>query len=218
MIEPLQNNKKLQDAWLAGDRQSLQRYALPIFEDARSKHKVTHFYFHGLDRVNFLRVHKPQKHGDYIDRFTMNQAASSGKSTWGIELGPLGTFTLRFVSPWRIDGKLVGYIELGEEIEHITPELAEITGAEIFFVVNKSYLNRAGWEQGMEMLGRTGDWDQFSDFVIIDGTMEDIPSAIGMEIQQHRQQHRQRHCVDSEEFNFRTSTDRIYIGGFISVE
>ncbi len=63
----LHKDKNLQDAWLAGDRQLLQRYASPVFEDIRSKHNITHFYFHGLDRVNFLRVHEPQKHGDYID-------------------------------------------------------------------------------------------------------------------------------------------------------
>lgn len=99
MIGFLQKDKNLQDAWLAGDRESLQRYASPVFEEICSKHKVTHFYFHDLDRVNFLRVHNPQKHGDHIDRFTMNQAAGSGKSAWGIELGPLGTFTLHLYIP-----------------------------------------------------------------------------------------------------------------------
>ena len=115
IIEFLQKDKDLQNAWLARDRQSLLGYALPIFEGIRSRHHVTHFYFHSLDSVNFLRVHKPKRHGDHIDRFTMKQAASSGKDSWGIELGPLGMFTLRYVYPWQIDGKLAGYIELGED-------------------------------------------------------------------------------------------------------
>ncbi|RKY09992.1 MAG: hypothetical protein DRP66_00860 [Planctomycetota bacterium] len=203
----LHKDKNLRNAWLAGDRQSLLRYASPVFEEIRSKHNVTHFYFHGLDRVNFLRVHKPQKYGDYIDRFTMNQAAGSGKSAWGIELGPLGTFTLRFVYPWRINGKPAGYIELGEEIEHITPELAEVTGAELFFVINKSYLNRAGLEQGMEMLGRSSDWDRFSDFIIVDSTMETPPPVLCKEMQ--------RRHVNHEKFLFEISTERDYLGGFV---
>jgi len=210
----LEKDKNLQDAWLAGDRESLLGYALPIFEDVHSKHEdirsqhdVTHFYFHGLDRVNFLRVHKPQRHGDYIDRFTMNQAVSSGKDAWGIELGPLGTFTLRYVYPWVIDGKLSGYIELGEEIGHITPELAEITGAELFFVINKSYLNRGDWEDSLKMLGQTGNWDRYSDVVVIDSTMEDVPSAIGTEMQ--------RHLVDHEDFLFKAKGAQNYFGGFV---
>ena len=70
-------------------------------------------------------MHKPEKHGDYIDRFTMDQAVHDGKSIWGVELGRFGTFTLRVVCPWRIDGKVAGYIELGEEVKHITPKLAK---------------------------------------------------------------------------------------------
>ena len=203
----LQKDKNLQDSWLAGDRQSLLGYASPIFEDIRSNHKVTHFYFHSLDQVNFLRVHKPERYGDHIDRFTMNQAAGSAKDAWGIELGPLGTFTLRYVYPWKIDGKLEGYIELGEEIEHIMPELVSITGTELLFVINKSYLNRAGWEQGMEMLGQTGNWDQYSDVIVIDSTMEDASSVIDREIQRHHDRH--------ENFTFKMPEDRNYIGGFV---
>lgn len=170
IIKLIQNNVNLQNAWLARDRQSLFDYASPIFENIRSRNNVTHFYFHGLDRINFLRVHKPQLYGDLIDRFTMNQAADSGKSSWGIELGPLGTFTLRYVYPWRIDGKLAGYIELGEEIGHIRLELERITGTELFFVIDKSYLNRADWEQGLEMLGQKGNWDRYTNFIVNDNS------------------------------------------------
>ena len=205
----IQKDTNLQDAWLAEDRESLLGYALPIFEGIRSKHGITHFYFHDLDSINFLRVHKPERHGDYIDRFTMNQAAGPGKDAWGIELGPLGTFTLRYVSPWAIDGKPAGYIELGEEIGHITPELAEITGAELFFVISKSYLNRGDWEEGMEMLGQTNNWERYSDVVVIDSTMEDVPSAIDTEIQ--------RHLVDHEKFlfEFEMGSAQNYFGGFV---
>ena len=204
----LQKDKDLRQAWLAGDRQALLRYASPIFENIRSQHDITHFYFCGLDRVNFLRVHKPERNGDYIDRFTMDQAAISGKSAWGIELGPLGTFTLRFVYPWRIDGKLAGYIELGKEIEHITPELAASADAELFFIINKSYLDRADWQQGLKMLGRTNNWDQFADFIITDSSTTEIPlHTISDQLK--------RHYVSQEKFTLEISKDRNYFGGFV---
>ena len=62
-------------------------------------------------------MHDPNRYGDVIQRVTLDRATEGGTS-WGIELGPLGTFTLRLVHPWRIDGKLAGYIEVGEEIGH----------------------------------------------------------------------------------------------------
>ncbi len=178
LIDFLEEDKKLQSAWVARDRAALLDYTRPIFDEIRSKYRVTHFYFHGLDRVCFLRVHNPGRYGDYIGRFTMAGAVEDGKATWGIELGPLGTFTLRVVQPWFIDGELAGYIELGEEIEHITPELREIMGTELLFVINKSYLNRSGWEEGMKMLGREANWEQLSKFVIVDSTVSKLPSNL----------------------------------------
>ncbi len=103
LLDLLKRDKALQSAWLAKDRQALLDYVKPIFEDIRSKYRVTHFYFHDLDQVCFLRAHNPPRYGDYIDRYTMAGAAREDKPFHGIELGPFGTFTLRVVYPWRID-------------------------------------------------------------------------------------------------------------------
>jgi len=178
IIAFLQKDKDLQGAWLAQDRGVLLSDAIPLFKNIHSKHKVTHFYFHGLDRVCFLRVHNPSKHSDDINRFTLAGAVEDGKLHYGLELGPLGTFTLRVVRPWRINGKLVGYIELGEEIEHITSELTETLGVELCFILNKSYLDRAPWEEGMRMLGRESHWEQFPNFVVSSSTFGKIPPAL----------------------------------------
>lgn len=178
LIDLLQKDKDLRDAWLAKDRKTLLKYTTPVFNKLRHKHNLTHFYFHGLDRVCFLRVHNPPRHGDYIDRFTMDSTVRDGKTSYGIELGPLGTFTLRVVYPWKIDGRLAGYIELGEEIEHITTKLRETLGVELCHILNKSYLDRAKWEEGMKMLGRQPQWDQFPNFVLSGNTLPELPLTL----------------------------------------
>jgi len=178
LIDFIEKDEKLQNAWLAEDRDALLRHAAPIFEDIRSKYRVTHFLFHNLDKTCFLRVHNPTRYGDYTKQFTLGMAVQKGKHSHGIELGPFGTFTLRTVHPWRIDGELTGYIELGEEIKHITPQLKEILDAELFFTINKVHLDYKKWREGMKVMGRTGDWNQFPHFVVIDQTMEQIPSNL----------------------------------------
>jgi PAS domain S-box-containing protein len=177
-INLLQRDHDLQDAWLAKDRKALLKFSKSIFDNIRQQHKITHFYFHDLESVCFLRVHNPSRHGDYIDRFTMDNAVRDEKAAYGIELGPLGTFTLRVVYPWQIDGKLVGYIELGEEIEHITAKLKETLGVELCLFINKSYLDRAKWEDGMKMLGRKPQWNKFPSFVISGSTFARLPQEL----------------------------------------
>jgi len=211
-ISLLQKDNDLREAWLAKDRKALLKFSLSIFDNIHQQHKITHFYFHNLDSVCFLRVHNPTRHGDYIDRFTMHSAVREGQTAYGIELGPLGTFTLRVVYPWQIDGKLVGYIELGEEIEHITADLKEALGVELCLVINKSYLDRAKWEEGMKMLGRKAQWNQFPNFVISGSTFAKLPPALSKYLEELS------NCDDKEHLSHAIklpSNNRYYLGRFL---
>ena len=174
----LERDKALQQAWINRDRDVLFRKAEPIFEDLRSRFRITHFYFVTLDRKCFLRVHNPSSHGDEINRFTMMRAARDGKPSQGIELGPFGTFALRVVHPWRIDGQLVGYIELGEEIEHISQQLSQTLGISLLVAVRKEFLDRSKWEEGLKMMDRAADWDEFPDMVVVDRTTKSLQPRI----------------------------------------
>ena len=64
-----------------------------------------------------------------------------------------GQFVLRVVKPWLIDGQLVGYIELGENIEHLTRRVKRTTGADLVVVIDKRYLEYKAWSEMQEQLG-----------------------------------------------------------------
>ena len=174
-IDFLKTEQSLLASFLARDRASLAEKARPLFERMRSKYRITHFYFLETDRVCFLRVHYPDRHGDIIDRFTLVGAVSTENPFYGIELGPLGTFTLRVVHPWVVDGRLEGYIELGMEIEHITQLIKQALNLDLLVLIEKKFLKKDDWEAGLKILNRKGNWDLFQDFVIIDQTMEGSP-------------------------------------------
>ncbi len=177
-LEVLKRDTWYRDAWIARDRDALLELATPVFHRLRAKHHITHFYFHDLDRVNFLRVHSPERYGDTITRFTMTRAAESGEPAEGIELGPLGTLALRVVHPWEFDGRVIGYLELGEEIGHITKEFHDTFGLDIAVFIDKEYLTREQWDSGMRMMGREGDWNRFPNDVVIDLTVASVPDEI----------------------------------------
>ncbi len=174
-IDFIKTDGRLLEPFMSGDRSGLYENARRFFERMRSKYRITHFYFHDQNQHCFLRVHAPGRHGDLIDRFTMKAAVSSGEPSYGIELGPLGTFTLRIVHPWKVGDRIIGYIELGMEIEHLTSLINEILEVELFVLIHKKHLDRAGWESGLKMLNRKGNWDLFDEYVIIDKTMDTTP-------------------------------------------
>lgn len=177
----IQHDAALHTALQRRDREALLRLAAPLHAELRRKFDVTHFYFSGPDRVNILRLHQPERHGDRIDRQTTLEAERTGATTYGVELGPLGTFTLRLVTPWYTAGPdqhLIGFVELGMEIDHVLQMAQTSTGMPAFVLLAKQFLQRADWEAGMRMLGRRPEWDLFPDVVLNGQTHENIPPAL----------------------------------------
>ena len=168
----------LRQSYLALDRDRVLACAAPLFADLKAQHRVTHFYIHDLDGNNWLRVHNPPHHGDRIERTTLRRAAATGAVAQGVELGPFGTLTLRLVAPWVIDGRRVGYLELGEEVDHLAPRVKEVMGVELFVLLDQARLDRARWQEGRRAAGRDGDWDRLPGVVLAGGTLDPPPDTL----------------------------------------
>jgi len=163
----LAQDEKLSDLLAQGDRAALLHYTAPLFENLKRDFSITHFSFTGTDKVNLLRVHAPSRYGDVIDRFTMQKAQNSGSPAHGVELGPLGTFTLRLVAPWynKHTQTLIGYVELGIEIDNVIDKLQDDIGVRGFTLINKEFLDRETWEKRISF-GHKSHWDLFPKFVL----------------------------------------------------
>ena len=177
-IDHVARDADLQKAWSERDLATLNALSQPSYGELKGGCKITHFYFMELDRTCFLRVHQPSRRGDRIERFTMLTAELTGADAWGVELGPLGTFTLRYVRPWRQEGRLVGYLELGMEIEDMADALAESVNLDLLTVIRKEYSTREGYEAGRQAFGFGGQWEAFRNFVVAHQTSSDIPAAV----------------------------------------
>lgn len=172
------DNEGLRQAMQRGSREELLAGAAPIFADLRARHGLTHFYFHTPAANTLLRVHRPERYGDEVNRHTMNQALATGQPAVGTELGPLGTFTLRMVFPWYIDDQLLGYIELGEDLDSIIHQLKRITEIDFIVAIKKPYLDRTRWEQHRQSLDRPAHWDLLEDKAVAEMTLAGMPDGL----------------------------------------
>jgi signal transduction histidine kinase/ActR/RegA family two-component response regulator len=180
--ELIMHDARLADALRANDKPTLLRLATPIFEKLRTQNRISHFYFHRTDGVCLLRVHHPEEFGDFIKRFTLNQARATGQVTSGNEQGPIGTFTLRTVFPWSIDGQAIGYLELGKDFEDLMVPIRNQPDVDVLVAVDKQFLNREKWEKASARLGRKVEWDRYPQFVVINKTLPEVPAAIETEL------------------------------------
>ncbi|MBN8475484.1 ATP-binding protein [Sulfuritalea sp.] len=163
----MMGNAAIEQAFRKGDRDGLERSARGLFETLRGDHRITHLYFTGPDRINLYRLHTPAEYGDRIDRATMLQAHSRKQTVQGLELGPLGTLTLRLVMPWRQRERSLGYVELGEEVKHLIDEVRDSLAVDIVVLIDKRYLEPKQWQRGQTLMNRQGDWDRFSSHVAL---------------------------------------------------
>ncbi|MDO9263121.1 MAG: PAS domain S-box protein [Desulfosalsimonadaceae bacterium] len=171
-------NPQVKADFINHDRGALLKTNAPLFASLKN-YGITHLYFTGPDRVNFLRVHQPDRYGDTINRITTMNAEKTNRLSKGLELGPLGTLTMRVVVPWYDGDRLIGYVEMGKEIDHIIRKIKEIHGVDIYVLIEKEYLDKEGWESGMRMLKRDNDWNRFPTNVLMDSTTKIVPKGLG---------------------------------------
>jgi hypothetical protein len=168
-LHALAANPELKRLFLAGDRDGLLRAAQPVFRELRERHHVTHWYFHGPDRRVFLRVHAPELAGDPVSRPSFVRAVQSGDLATGVDLGKTA-FALRAVLPWRAGGAVIGWLELGQEIDEFLAVMKSQTGDDYALFLEKAHVDRDAWSEQHARRGLRDPWDDHPGVVLAHGT------------------------------------------------
>ncbi|MCK5237405.1 MAG: HAMP domain-containing protein [Deltaproteobacteria bacterium] len=172
-LEVIAQSPTFKKIFLEKDREKLYNYGQPLFQSLKKQFGITHFYFILPDGHNFVRLHNKELYGDLIDRITLEKAKDTKAIATGIELGKTA-FALRAVMPFYDNDKLVGYVELGQEIDHFLETLKNITdGDEYAILVDKKYLDREKWSISRAITGLRDNWDDTKDHVIVSRTTEE---------------------------------------------
>jgi len=171
-------DQNIGNAWQSQNRELLLETAEPLFRQLQDKYNLSSLSFYNTDLSCFLRAHQPLRNGDKVNNFSLAHAAIKKEPTEGIELDKDGTLTSTVVHPWVYKQKLLGYIELAEEIAHMTPVIKETLKADLLFTINKSNIVRKYWQEKQQTKMHRCKWELFNHFVISEHTMESIPEDL----------------------------------------
>lgn len=167
-LDILVHHPGLREAFAARDREKLQSIALPMHQSLKGDHGIGHWNFiESETRKMFLRPHLPNKHGDVIERPSLLKAMSRLETSAGKELGK-SEFALRVGRPFFADGKVIGYIELGEGITHFLGKMKAQTGNDFAMFIHKKLIDQSEWARtrGSER----NNWNDFPDVVVVNST------------------------------------------------
>ncbi len=133
MAELVAGLPAVQQALAARDRAALADLLVPGFARLNEAHGVRQFQIHLPPATSFLRVHRPDRHGDDLSGFrrTVVEVNRTGEARYGLERGVAG-LGVRGVVPVRHQGRAVGSVELGLAVdERFFETFRAATGADI---------------------------------------------------------------------------------------
>jgi len=179
LLTLMEEDDSLVEAFARGDRPALLADAGALWVKLRATDEVTHWYFHPADPAAgvFLRVHQPELRGDVVRRPTFLRAVATGAEARGLELGRTA-YAVRVVRPLVWKGKLLGYLELGTDIDAFVERLHRLTGYEYGLLLEKRQLDRFSWQR---VGGHPERWDEREELLEVTNTGGDASLLRGLE-------------------------------------
>ncbi|MDD5401594.1 MAG: diguanylate cyclase [Sulfurimonas sp.] len=136
-IDFIQNMKNVTEQFKASNKQELNNSIKEIYDRLNKNINLTHMYFIKPDGTVLLRTHDYEKDSDIVERTTFKKAQELQSIYYGLEFGLKKNYTLRVVKPWYVDGKLIGYLELGKEIDKVIDDISGFLETHIYLAVKK---------------------------------------------------------------------------------
>ncbi len=168
----------VQQALRQGKADSLAAKWRPVFDILKRENHVTHFSFLDASRFCLVSLCGPDECGSRITRVTAAQAQETGRTVSGLELDSDGALTLWVMQPVFDRGVLVGYVELGKEIEDALSALHARSGVQLATTINKKHLKRHNWEEGRRRRGQEPDWDRLAQRVVGYASQGRLPDVL----------------------------------------
>lgn len=168
-LETITYNNEIKDIFFKKDKQTLFNSVNQLFYQIKNNYGITHFYFILPNGDCFLRVHNEKIFNDKIERTTFKNAKTNQKLEKGIELGRTA-FALRAIMPVYKDNQLLGYIELGEEINHFLSSLKNSTNKDYALYAKKKFINKENWDAVKQNSKERNNWYDLNEYLLLDST------------------------------------------------
>ena len=179
LVDILAHDEEVIKLYKNSNRKGLYKYTKSVFESLKSNFNISHAYFILPDKKVFLRIHNPNKYEDVIERYTLEQSIQTQTVYSGLELGLFNNLTLRVVVPWIIDGELLGYIELGEDIDHMSERLLQyLPVSHVAITMDKTLAGFSKYFKWFEFLKTKKNFDDSKKMVIVDSSFMNISASI----------------------------------------
>ena len=161
------NADKLKETWQA------------LFEHLRDTNGITHFSFFDAQHIALLRLQRDERN-DKVVRHNLLEAERSKTMEWGVEIGQTGLFVLRTLVPVLEDEKIIGYVELGKNIEDVFYLLHVNLSSHFIVLIDKAYVDKHSWETYAKKYQERFAWEKFPKSAVVFASRNTFPDALAL--------------------------------------
>lgn len=147
----------------------------PVYKALASEQTFSGFGFFDENQVCIAKPQEIATNNLKANVSLANEAKLTGKAASGLELTSDGRLVLKIVSPIFANGSLVGYFELGREIEDILEDLHSRSKMQIAVSAKKNQIDRQAWEARQKTRRSDNRWGRFPDSLIIFESQKLLP-------------------------------------------
>ncbi len=140
-VDLLSDNREAKKLFAEQKLDDLFNLLSPLYSNLTKNYQISQVFFIEKEPLKtcLLRMHAPERRGDRLDRYSLNQAIQSKKLITGLELGSR-KFSLRAISPYFFEDRLLGYIEVSQEIDNFFDLMKQQSGDDYLVAIEQSYI------------------------------------------------------------------------------
>lgn len=180
IMEWIMDNDTYRKLFAARDRDNLMKWNEPIFKRFKKEYEITNWTQIYPDGTGFFRIQTPDLTGDKIIRYVFVESQKTKTWVAGLDLGRNG-FALRICAPVYDQskignlskGNLIGYLELGTNIDRFVDIMKKQTTDDYGLVIKKKALDPEKWRLTRQRINLRNNWDDQKDIVIASNTTND---------------------------------------------
>ena len=172
-LDVLIQDKIIKENYIKKNREELYDYNKNLFIDLEEGGGITNWNFILPNGTLFLRMHLKEVFGDFITRAVFNKSRDTNGLSSGLDLGKAG-YALRVIKPYYKDDELIGYMELGENIDHFLVILQKtVKNGNFAMMVDKAKIDKEEWAFYRKNAGLRNNWDDIEGSILISSTIDD---------------------------------------------
>lgn len=163
-------NSAMIEAMKSGSTDNIRSAASKLLAEMETFHDVSEFTIYDAGLTHEYQAFEPGLFEKAEKTYLVSLAKTVDRVTRGFEVDAIGQSAIAAVRPWKVDGKLIGFIKLSMNLRRPLALIGSSLNTQVLDVYPRKHL-----EENPRLTSRSGDWVSSGAFASLKTTPGSLP-------------------------------------------